>query len=111
MIILNHVFPEICVYRTEPMQKIFFSPYRAFLFFVHLGNILDHGDVAFLLQPVLIASSARTRACRRATRSAPWRPSTTGTVMRPACSTQASDVFSTSAMIRFRKTSLLCSGT
>jgi hypothetical protein len=48
MIILNHVFPEICVYRTELMQKIFFTPFRAFLFFVHLANILDHGDVAFL---------------------------------------------------------------
>ncbi|HEY3887098.1 MAG TPA: glycosyltransferase family 2 protein [Caulobacteraceae bacterium] len=48
MIIINHVFPEICVYRTEPMQKIFHTPFRAFLFFVHLANILDHGDVAFL---------------------------------------------------------------
>ncbi len=50
MIIVGHIFPEICVWRTEPMQKIFFAPFRAFFFFVHLANILEHGDVVFLPQ-------------------------------------------------------------
>lgn len=48
MIIVNHIFPEICVYRTELMQKIFLAPFRAFFFFVHLANIIEYGDVAFL---------------------------------------------------------------
>jgi hypothetical protein len=48
MIIVNHIFPEICVYRTELMHKIFLTPFRAFFFFVHLANILEYGDVAFL---------------------------------------------------------------
>ncbi len=48
MIIVNHIFPEICVWRTEPMQKIFLAPFRAFFFFVHLANVLEYGDVVFL---------------------------------------------------------------
>ena len=50
MIIVSHIFPEICVWRTAPMQKIFIAPFRAFFFFVHLANILEHGDVVFLPQ-------------------------------------------------------------
>jgi hypothetical protein len=50
MIIVDHIFPEICVYRTEPMQKIFFKQFQASLVFVYLANILEYGDVAFLPQ-------------------------------------------------------------
>jgi hypothetical protein len=51
LIVVKHIFPETCVYRTEPMQKIFFTPFKAYFVFVHLANILGHGDVAFTPEP------------------------------------------------------------
>lgn len=51
MIVIKHIFPEICVYRTDPMQRIFFMPFKAYFVFVHLANILGQGDVAFMPKP------------------------------------------------------------
>ena len=51
LIIANHIFPEICVYRTAAMQRMMAAPSRGYFAFTHLADILDYGDVAFLKRP------------------------------------------------------------
>ena len=50
-ILLDHVFPEICIYRTSAVQRIAMVPFKAYWAFAHLADILDHGDVAFVGRP------------------------------------------------------------
>ncbi|RDI54844.1 hypothetical protein DES45_11120 [Microvirga subterranea] len=47
----NHVFPEICVYRAEIMRRMMYMPHRAYWAFVHLINVLNYAQVAFLPIP------------------------------------------------------------
>ena len=51
LIIGRHIFPEICIYRTDAMQRMMSGPKRAYWAFVHLANVLEFGDVAFLARP------------------------------------------------------------
>lgn len=51
MIVGEHIFPEICVYRTAPMQRLMTIPFKAYWAFVHLAHCLDFGKVAFLPTP------------------------------------------------------------
>lgn len=50
-IINGHIFPEICVFRTDLVQKIMYLPQKAYWAFVHLINALGESDIAFLPFP------------------------------------------------------------
>jgi glycosyltransferase involved in cell wall biosynthesis len=50
-ILIDHIFPELAVYRTSALQRLALMPFKAFWAFAHLADILDCGDVAFINKP------------------------------------------------------------
>lgn len=44
----RHITPEICVYRSEILRKMIYSPHKAYWGFVNMINALGYADVAFL---------------------------------------------------------------
>jgi glycosyltransferase involved in cell wall biosynthesis len=48
LILQNHIFPEVCVYRAEVLRRMIYLPRSAYWAFVHLIDVLDYGKVAFL---------------------------------------------------------------
>ena len=47
----NAVWPEICVYKTDAVQRVIAIPKRANFFFVLLAELLEFGDVVFGSEP------------------------------------------------------------
>lgn len=50
-IIQKHIFPEICIYRSDALHKMLYLSHKAFWPFVNLARLLDYGDIAFLPEP------------------------------------------------------------
>jgi len=50
-VIEQHIFPEICIYRTAALHKMYVAPSVGFWAFVYLAVCLNFGQVAFLKRP------------------------------------------------------------
>jgi len=50
-VIEGHIFPEICIYRTAALHKMYVAPSAGFWAFVYLAVCLNFGAVAFLTRP------------------------------------------------------------
>lgn len=48
MVMQSRIFPEVCVYRSAALHRMYTVTFNAYSPFVHLAHILDYGDVAFL---------------------------------------------------------------
>ena len=51
MLVQLRLLPEICIYRSSVLHRMYTLPYNAYWAFVHLAHALDYGDVAFLPKP------------------------------------------------------------
>jgi hypothetical protein len=49
-ILIDHIFPELAVYRTSALHRLALMPFKAFWAFAHLADILECGDVIFATQ-------------------------------------------------------------
>ncbi|QLF71762.1 glycosyltransferase family 2 protein (plasmid) [Peteryoungia desertarenae] len=47
----GHIFPEICIYRTEKLRAIYVPRDFCFYAFAHVANSIDLGAVAFMSKP------------------------------------------------------------
>lgn len=47
----RHIFPEICIYRTAALHKMYVAPSAGFWAFVYLAVCLNFGQVVFLSRP------------------------------------------------------------
>lgn len=47
----QHIFPEICIYRTAALHRMYVAPSVGFWAFVYLAVCLNFGQVAFLKRP------------------------------------------------------------
>jgi glycosyltransferase involved in cell wall biosynthesis len=50
-VIERHIFPEICIYRTAALHRMYVAPSAGFWPFVYLAICLNFGEVAFLKRP------------------------------------------------------------
>lgn len=50
-VVEQHIFPEICIYRTEALHRLYVAPSAGFWAFVYLAACLNFGQVAFLTRP------------------------------------------------------------
>lgn len=51
LIVEQHIFPEICIYRTAALHRMHVPPSAGFWAFVYLAVCLNFGQVAFLKRP------------------------------------------------------------
>ncbi len=51
LIVDQHIFPEICIYRTAALHRMHVPPSAGFWAFVYLAVCLNFGQVAFLKRP------------------------------------------------------------
>ena len=52
LILERHIFPEVAIYRRDPLMSIVELPYsQSFWAFVWLKRALTHGDVVFMTEP------------------------------------------------------------
>lgn len=51
LIVDQHIFPEICIYRTSTLHRMLVPPSAGFWAFVYLAVCLNFGQVAFLKRP------------------------------------------------------------
>jgi glycosyltransferase involved in cell wall biosynthesis len=50
-VVEQHIFPEICIYRTAALHRMYVAPSVGFWAFVYLAVSLNFGQVAFLKRP------------------------------------------------------------
>ena len=50
-VVEQHIFPEICIYRTAALHRMYVAPSAGFWAFVYLAVCLNFGQVAFLKRP------------------------------------------------------------